>query len=211
METQFWLERWRQGRIGFHQTASNPWLVRYFKDLRIPADSRVLVPLCGKSLDMLWIAEQGYRVLGVELSPVAVASFFQENEFPVDHENRNEFISYRSGPIEILLGDFFDLKAGDLNGVVGIYDRAALVALPPDLRRRYASHLGAIVSAGLRILLLSFEYPEGFREGPPFSVTASEVEKLFSESFDIQLLHTEIDGLGSMTEKIFLLERKPVR
>jgi thiopurine S-methyltransferase len=211
MEREFWLERWRQGRIGFHQSASNPWLAQYFTALRIPADSRVLVPLCGKSLDMLWIVEQGCQVLGVELSPLAVEAFFQENNLPVERRAHRDFISYRRGPIEILQGDFFKLNAEDMKGVAGVYDRAALVALPPELRRRYADHLGTIVSAGLRILLLTFEYPEGMREGPPFSVPASEVEMLFSGAFDIQLLHTEEKGLGSMTEKIFLLERRPVR
>jgi thiopurine S-methyltransferase len=211
METEFWLERWRQGRTGFHQSVINPGLQQYFKTLRIPTSSSVLVPLCGKSLDMLWIAEQGCQVLGVELSPVAVEAFFQENELTVEHDNHGEFISYRSGPIEILLGDFFNLSAEDMYGVAGVYDRAALVALPPELRRRYADHLGTILSAGLRILLLTFEYPEGMRDGPPFSVPTSEVEMLFSGVFDIQLLHTEVNGLGSMTEKIFLLERRPVQ
>jgi thiopurine S-methyltransferase len=211
MESQFWLERWQQGRIGFHQSAINPWLLHYFKALRIPADSSVLVPLCGKSLDMLWIAEQGCQVLGVELSPLAVKAFFQENNLDVEHANRGDFISYRSGPVEILVGDVFDLKPEDLTGVAGVYDRAALVALPSDMRGRYADHLGTILPAGLRILLLTFEYPEGMREGPPFSVPASEVEMLFSGAFDIQLLHTEVNGLGTMTEKIFLLEHRPVR
>lgn len=180
MEAEFWLERWRDGRIGFHQTRITPLLQKYWPSLDLPAGATVMVPLCGKSLDMLWLAEQGFRVLGVELAEQAVQQFFAENNLPVATHRSDMGVHYVSGSIEILCGDIFDMDAATLRGCAGVYDRAALVALPADMRPRYVDHVYGQLADGYRGLLLTLDYPQDELDGPPFSVVDEEVQRLYS-------------------------------
>ena len=180
MEAEFWLERWRDGRIGFHQTRITPLLQKYWPSLGLPAGCTVMVPLCGKSLDMIWLAEQGYRVLGVELAELAVQQFFAENELPVATRQSSMGVHYVSDRIEIICGDIFGVDAATLGGCLGAYDRAALVALPAGMRQRYVDHVYGRLSDDYRGLLLTLDYPQNELEGPPFSVADEEVQRLFS-------------------------------
>lgn len=179
MDADFWLERWRDGRTHFHQNRVMPLLQKYWPSLSLPSGSRVLVPLCGKSLDMVWLAEQGYTVLGVELSPVAVEQFFAENNL---HPSTHDSVTgrhYLSGNIEIICGDIFALDAATLAGCTGVYDRAALIALPSEVRKPYAQHVYAQLSDQYRGLLLTLEYDQVQMDGPPFAVHETEVQSLF--------------------------------
>ena len=180
MDTDFWLQRWQEGQIGFHRHDVMPLLQKHWPSLQLPQGSRVLVPLCGKSLDMHWLAAQGYRVLGVELSPLAVTQFFEEAGLdPVRTTSRyGEHVS--AGPIEIIVGDAFGLAPALLADVAGVYDRAALIALPPDMRLRYRDTVYAALPTGCQGLLITLEYPQEEKAGPPFSVGQAEVEALFS-------------------------------
>ena len=188
MEAQFWLERWREGRTHFHQERVTPLLQKYWPQLALPAGSTVLVPLCGKSLDMLWLAARGHRVLGVELSPLAVERFFAENRLqPRVHESRYGR-HHRAGQIELICGDAFALDTAALADCAGVYDRAALIALPPDLRQRYAEAVCARLPAGCRGLLITLEYPQAEKAGPPFSVDEREVHALYGAHWDIDAL-----------------------
>ena len=187
MRPEFWLQRWQDNQIGFHRDTVMPLLQKYWPALQLPAGSRVFVPLCGKSLDMHWLAAQGHRVLGVELSPLAVQQFFAEAGLePARHESRyGEHFS--AGPIEIILGDAFGLDAGLLADVRGVYDRAALIALPPEMRPRYAD-LHARLPAGCRDLLITLEYPQEQKSGPPFSVSADDVDATYARDWTIEAL-----------------------
>ena len=156
-----------------------PLLEKHWPALRLSAGSRVLVPLCGKSLDMHWLAAQGHRVLGVELSSLAVAQFFAEaGLIPQQYESRHG-VHYVAGPIEIVLGDAFGLDAGLLADVAGVYDRTALSALPPALRLQYLDTVYAGLPGGCEGLLITLEYPQQEKAGPPFSVEPDEVARLF--------------------------------
>lgn len=184
MEREFWETRWEEGRIGFHASETDGELTTHWASLGVPADALVLVPLCGKSLDMLWLREQGHRVLGAELSPVAVDAFFAENEIPFERDGT----TLRGDGIEIWNGDLFDLGASDMADVRGIYDRAALVAMPPEMRARYAKHLVSIVPAGAPVLLQTIEFDQELMAGPPFSVDAAEVHKLYGGAYHCEEL-----------------------
>lgn len=188
MERQFWLERWNRQEIGFHQQSVNAQLPRFWGDLGVAPGGAVFVPLSGKSGDMMWLRAQGHTVLGVELSPLAIAAFFTENGLTPRWRRRGAFQVAEADGIRILLGDFFDLVAGDLADAKGVYDRAALVALPPGTRERYASHMAAILPPGTRMLLVTLEYPPAQMEGPPFSVPPAEVERLYRPHGDVRLL-----------------------
>ncbi|MDE2341913.1 MAG: thiopurine S-methyltransferase [Betaproteobacteria bacterium] len=194
MEKEFWLERWQRNEIGFHQGDINPHLRRYWPEVA-PASGRVFVPLCGKSRDLLWLRDQGHGVLGVELSALAAQAFFEENGLAPARQSRPPFESFQAAGVEILCGDFFDLQAAHLKDVTAVYDRAALVALPPALRARYAAHLGAILRPGTRLLLVTFDYEQDEMNGPPFSVPVAEVEALFGAHAAIRPL-ARIDALA---------------
>lgn len=179
MEADFWLARWREGRTHFHQERVEPLLQKYWPNLDVPAGARVLVPLCGKSLDMVWLAAQGLRVLGVELSPLAVAQFFEGQGVTPEVRESALGTHYRAGDIEILCGDIFALDAETLGSCEAAYDRAALIALPTDMRPDYVQHVYGQLAAGYRGLLMTLDYPQAQMDGPPFSVDDAEVQGLF--------------------------------
>lgn len=218
METEFWLERWREGRTHFHQSRVTPLLQKYWPTLELPTGSTVLVPLCGKSLDMLWLAEQGHKVLGAELSQLAVEQFFAENRLtPQIHESA-QGKHYSAGDIEIICGDIFQLDDATLAGCAGAYDRAALIALPPEMRARYAEQIYGRLPAGARSILITLEYAQAQMDGPPFSVFEKEVLEIYAPHTAAQaidrrdILEKEPKfierGLKALDTVVYRLQRK---
>lgn len=185
MDKLFWDERWQHNQIGFHETQVQSLLADHWSALRLADDAQVFVPLCGKSLDMRWLHERGHRVLGVELSALACAAFFAEAGLVPQREDADRFVRYAAQRYRLLCGDVFDLIAADVCDVRGVYDRAALIALPPPMRRRYAGQLLDILPAGTQMLLIALEFDiDGF-SSPPFSVSPDEVIALFGARCDI--------------------------
>jgi thiopurine S-methyltransferase len=195
MQPQFWHERWQRGETGWHLNEINLHLQGHWPRLDAQASGRVLVPLCGKTLDLLWLAGQGHRVLGVELSPIAVEALFREQGLTPQVMEEPPFRRYRVDELEVLCGDFFDLDLAHLGVVDAVYDRASLIALPPDLRPRYAERIKALIHGRTRILLITLDYDQAEMGGPPFSVQGPEVEALFGDRFDIRPL-AAVDALA---------------
>ncbi len=191
MHEEFWLERWDRGEIGFHQQSAHRYLPRYWPSLALPPGARVFVPLCGKSRDMLWLRDAGLEVIGVELSLMAAQAFAEENALALSRRREGVFERFRGAGISLLVGDFFDLRPGDLDGVAAVFDRAALVALPPSMRAGYAAHMAALLPAGTQTLLVTLEYDQRRMDGPPFSVTAEEVRELYGGAHRMEPLHSE--------------------
>jgi thiopurine S-methyltransferase len=217
LKAAFWHERWESGRTGFHQSETNRYLVQYWEHLNLTKNAKVFVPLCGKSKDMLWLREQGYEVIGAELSPIAVRDFFAQNNLPASQSNHGPFERWVGEGMTIFCGDVFALSARDLEGVQAIYDRAALIALPPDMRHNYANHLHAILPVNTQTLLVTIDYPQHQRSGPPFSVPNDEVHTLFGKAFDIELLFEEdvkgeseriSDKMDYLNERVYLISKK---
>jgi thiopurine S-methyltransferase len=214
----FWIERWQRGEIGFHQAAGNELLPAYWSKLGVAAGGTVFVPLCGKSVDMAWLAGQGHKVVGVELSPLAVEEFFREQGVDAVVLQSGAFAVYTAGPISIWCGDIFELPVSALSGVTAIYDRAALVALPPDLQPRYAEMLRRVVPLDAKTLLISLAYPEGQIKGPPFSTPRGQVTELFGNHSDITVCEARehLDqspnlkerGVTSLEEAVYILTPK---
>jgi thiopurine S-methyltransferase len=218
MQKEFWLERWQQNQIGFHQEEVNKALQAFAGKLKIGPGDLVFVPLCGKSQDLEWLKQQGFRVMGVELSSIAAKDFFAEQGKEAIVTPRDQFQSYQGDDIEILCGDYFDLNAEMFIEVRAVFDRAALIAMPPEMRPAYAENIAELVTPGTRILLVTMEYPDNQMQGPPFSVPEENVRELYSKEFSISVLQ-ENDilareprfrdrGLTSMVEKIYLLQKK---
>lgn len=215
MEHDFWLDAWRAGRTGFHLAHVNPHLEAHHQVLE---GARVLVPLCGKSLDLGWLIAHGKRVVGVELSQQAVEALFAERHETPDVTREGALQCYRAGDLTVYCGDFFALDAAQLGRVDSFYDRAALVALPPAVRRRYVSHLTALVGADASGLLVAFDYPQAEMSGPPFSVGEAEVHDLFDPAFEITLRASHDilaneprfreRGLSALHERVYALTRR---
>lgn len=189
MEASFWHQRWENDKIGFHLGQVNPYLVHYWPDLGLHAGSRIFVPLCGKSLDMLWLAEQGHDVIGVEISPIAVRAFFEENRLKPAVNQQGAFEIWSVDQITILLGDYFELQPAQLGEVEAVYDRASLVALPQEMRPDYVEHLNALCKAVPR-LLITLDYDQSRMGGPPFAVSNEEVQELYQDRSSLVLLES---------------------
>lgn len=188
MDPAFWHQRWHDNQIGFHQDKPTPLLLKHWDAIGVAPGARVFVPLCGKSLDLAWFASRGHRVFGVELSSLAIEQFFAEHGLqPVVRESRYGR-HYEAGPVEIVCGDAFGLDTEALADCAAVYDRAALIALPPALRRRYAGELYARLPQGCSGLLITLEYPQHEKAGPPFSVPDEEVRALYGDAWRLELL-----------------------
>ncbi len=218
MDREFWLARWQQNQIGFHLDRVNPRLAQWASALPPAGPSRVLVPLCGKSRDLDWLAARGHRVVGVELSPIAVRAFFQERGLHAEVDRVGPFERHRHGAIELLCGDLFELDAATLGACDGLYDRAALVALPQPMRARYVTQVAALLPAGARGLLIAFDYPQDQMPGPPFSVSEPELRALYPQHFALEPLagydmlehepRFRQRGLTRLEERVYALVRR---
>lgn len=263
MKKNYWQDCWQHNQIGFNQTKPNELLQRYFKALNLKVGSRVFVPLCGKSIDMIWFLNQGYDVVGVELSEIACEAFFKENRLAVQVTHDGTFTIFRSEKLTLFAGDFFKLspeidspqldfwqgacerveevhteyltekplaqaKTGEAYNVVkhsseqsilgridAVYDRAALIALPLDLRQQYSRYLLQLISSAAPIFLITTAYPQQDMNGPPFSVDEAEVRALYGEHYEIQQLynksikaipeHLRAKGLVNAMEQVYFL------
>jgi thiopurine S-methyltransferase len=208
MQASFWHEMWASGKVGFHQSDMNEFLTDYWQNLGLTGDETVLVPLCGKSLDMLWLAKQGHKVLGVELSQQALDEFLTENEVTAQPAQYTHYCGYELDNLTLLCGDFFHLTTEDCQDVKAIYDRAAIVALPPEIRAQYVTHLRAILPKGMRYLMITMEYDQSRVSGPPFSVPESEVRQLFLGVDSIEKVHeVSFENKGvPRTEMVFVIQ-----
>lgn len=188
MQTQFWLDKWENGSIGFHQDAPLPLLLKHWPNMDVARDSRVLVPLCGKSLDMPWLAERGHQVLGVELSARAIEQFFSEHELTPERRESPMGVHFTAGNIELIQGDILDLDDATLAACDAVYDRAAIVALPRDMRQRYVRDVYGRLPAHCRTLVMTLEYAQEDMDGPPFSVDSEQLQQMFEPGWRMERL-----------------------
>ncbi|RLA64356.1 MAG: thiopurine S-methyltransferase [Epsilonproteobacteria bacterium] len=219
MEKSFWIKNWKKNNIGFHNSEYNELLLKHFNSFTLEQSAKVLVPLCGKSLDLIWLATQGHHVTGVEVSPLAVENFFSENNFKFNSSVEEKFKRFScQGPsLDILEGDFFDLNKEVLGRINFIYDRAAIVALPPDLRKKYTEVITSILTPGDQMLLVAMEYEFPELIGPPFPVFEHDIRAYYEKNFSIKILEEivkEVDhprfteaGVKLWSRKIYKLVR----
>lgn len=200
MNPDFWLKKWQDGEIGFHQTRYHPALEKFADKF---SQGTILVPLCGKSLDMLYLAGLGHSVIGVELSPIACRDFFHENGLVYTEKTTQDFVVFQSADITLWSGDFFKLPASEWSKVSGVYDRAALVALPVEIRQKYAATFSCSTQK-LEILLVSFDYASASIQGPPFSVTESEIRSIY-QGYQVEKIHAVKENVRGheVTESLY--------
>lgn len=187
-----WQDRWEKNAIGFHQEEGNSFLKKYWSALNLEPRANVFVPLCGKTPDLLWLAGQGYQVTGIELVEMACEAFFEENKLDYQVETVGTLKRYFNSQIQIFAGDFFELSKQALTLIDAVYDRAALIALPEELRKRYAKHLISLMPIKSQMLLIVYESDNPV-QGPPYSVSQDEVKALFTSFNIMELEKTQAD------------------
>ncbi|MGF1760625.1 thiopurine S-methyltransferase [Photobacterium sagamiensis] len=212
MNAEFWHSRWAENRIGFHLNDTNPALTEHWHAVKATRDDRVLVPMCGKSIDLIWLAQRHDNVIGIELSDIAVKAFFAEQLYTPMVSGVGAETVYEFDEITIHCGDFFSARVEPVDVV---YDRAALIAMPQNMRQMYAERLLALLKESGRILLVTLDYPQEQLDGPPFSVSKEEVESLFKDCRVTHLARDDADeshprrqrGLTRFAEEIWLIEK----
>ena len=215
MEADFWHKRWKKNEIGFHKDEVHHFIQRFLPELKLQEGARILVPLCGKSLDLLWLCEQGYEVVGVELSQFAIEEFCRENHLQPQITETDHLRIYQLDRLTIYCGDFFALTTRQTGHIDAVYDRGSLVALPPAMQKAYASKLCQLLNSGSQILAISYDYDQAQRPGPPFSVPQAQLERLFGEFCSLTRLHSESTikthqmlqsaGVLALQEEVYLL------
>jgi thiopurine S-methyltransferase len=209
MEAEFWHQRWETNQIAFHEKEANLQLVRNFQALSVAPNSRILVPLCGKTRDIGWLLAQGHSVVGAELSKLAVNQLFEGLGREPNVTPAGELLHYRAENVEVFVGDIFALSHEKIGTVDAVYDRAALVALPVGMRERYGAHLIEITNCAPQ-LLICFEYDQSVMPGPPFSVDRQELERVYGARYDMTQLasvgvHGGLKGICPAQEVVWLL------
>ncbi|CAM4404157.1 thiopurine S-methyltransferase [Vibrio agarivorans] len=216
-DPEFWHNKWASNRIGFHLEDVNPLLISHWDKLNPHREDKVFVPLCGKSEDLVWLATQHDEVQGVELSQIAVRAFFSEHFYtPMVTSISGQHELYQFDELSIYTGDFF---TAPIEPVELVYDRAALIALPIEMRAEYAQRIDALLKPGGRILLVTLEYDQSEIAGPPFAVLENEIQTLFKK-YTIERLATDVadeqhpkraeKGLSHFAESVFLLQKPSV-
>ena len=219
MNPEFWQTRWQEKRIGFNQSQVNPLLIKYFSELNLPVGSRIFVPLCGKSIDMVWLAHQGFDVVGIELVESAAQEFFIEQAISytvIEHSKQTDIKCYQGEiagrTIDLWVADIFTLSADDIGHVDAVYDRAALIAMPAELRPQYSEKIRTL-SCNASQLLLTLNYDQNERAGPPFSISQEQIQQYYGNDYQMNKLEAEPSTLNAapemaVTEPVWLLSQK---
>jgi len=215
MDASFWLDRWATDRIGFHRAEANPNLLKWWPHLELTENERVLVPLCGKTLDLHWLGAR-HSTVGVELAAHAVDAFWSESGQTPTRNRQPPFESSQAGDVSILCGDFMALEHAHVGPIGGFYDRAAFIALPPDLRREYVKTLTRILEPGTRGLVVTIDYEPATAGGPPFSISPDMLSTQLGSAFAVELLESRAApipgglsqrGVTVLNEHVFAVTR----
>lgn len=194
MQPDFWHSKWEKREIAFHEGSPNKLLTKHFDSMQLDPKSRIFVPLCGKTRDIGWFLERGHRVAGAELNESAVKELFEELDVTPKVTARGPLKHYSADELEVFVGNVFDLSSEYLGAVDAVYDRAAMVALPQDMRARYAAHLVRLTHSAPQFVI-TFSYDQSKMSGPPFSVPHDELEGNYTEHYRLEILESrEIEG-----------------
>ena len=209
----YWLQKWREQDIGFHHTQINGHLVEYFPTLQLPKGACVLVPLCGKSNDMLWLMQQGFHVVGIELSAAAVEAFFADNNISYQRKQQGDIALYQAADITLYQGDMLRIPSHLIQPCEGYYDRAALVALPPAIREDYVAAVQQWLVPTAQGLLITYTYESDQDAAPPYSIPLETVMQLYDgwqieQCYDGPLVHhskLHKHPLKTLSEQVYRL------
>lgn len=211
METEFWQKAWaKSAEPGWQQKSANSLLVAHWAACKAVPGESVFVPLCGRSPDINWLLNFGHKVIGIDLSRSALQRFCDESGLDVKPEEHNGFTVFKAPQLTLYAGDFFSSTPDMFSGISRVYDRASIVAMPPNMRERYVSHLRSVVPSQAEMFTIAMAYDQSKMQGPPFSVEETELRKFFADRYDISVLGSEHGdmrnrGLESLEETAYRL------
>ena len=206
----FWLDIWQKNQTRFHQENFNRHLTKFITDLKLAKKTKTLVPLCGKTLDLLFLKSLDLDITGIEISHLAIKQFFLENNLKIERQHNN--IYQYDENLKIICTDFFSYQNNQKFSFV--YDRASLIALSKEDRKKYVNVLKSILEKNAKILIIILEYTSTKDIAPPYSVSTNDFYELFSSDFTIKLLcekkieqkNIKIKEINTMTERVYLLK-----
>ncbi|XP_032435868.1 probable thiopurine S-methyltransferase [Xiphophorus hellerii] len=219
MELSEWNQRWQENKIGFHQPGVHSMLqTNYEAVVNGRSGVRWFFPLCGKSVDMKWLADLGHSVVGVEISETAIRQFFQENNMTFSEEDvpavpGAKVFQNSDRSVSLYQCDLFIFSSAVAGRFGAIWDRGSLVAINAQDRDRYAALIVSLMAPDCRYLLDTLLYNPELYKGPPFYVPEEQVQSLFGSRCDVKLLQS-VDaltdrqrawGLEALTENVHLL------
>lgn len=211
MQPDFWHDRWARQQIGFHEPAPNPLLLNHFGALGLTPPARLFLPLCGKTLDIDWLLARGHQVVGSELSPIAVTAVFERNGLSPAVDEVGALQHWHCDRLQIWVGDHFQIDPRQLGEVDAIYDRAALIAMPPAMRPAYATQLIRLAGDAPQ-LLVTLEYDQDCVDGPPFSVAVDELRTLYAgrplHRLESRAVEGGLKGRCPASEQVWRLGRR---
>lgn len=211
MEADFWHKKWELNEIGFHKTEANPLLVKHLVQLSLKNGDRIFLPLCGKTLDIGWLLQQGFQVVGAELSELAIQQLFEQLELKPQIAEIGSLKRYSAKNLDVFVGDIFAIDRELIGHIDAIFDRAALVALPSEMRIQYAKHLIDITNNAPQILI-TFEYDTKGVSGPPHAISKNEITTHYDANYQLKTLEREnlrggIKGKSEAIERVWLLSK----
>lgn len=189
-QTVDWHRHWARPNPGFHEGQVNRYLLKYLPLFTLAEGATIFVPLCGKAVDILWLSQQGFKIIGVELSKVAVESFFEESKLDFTTQRDGEFTRYDADNITLYQGDFLHLQAQHLRNCTLVYDRASIVAIESFNRASYQHKMLQIIPSATPMLMVTLDYDQAQMSGPPFSVPVSEIRQLYQNEYVIEVLES---------------------
>lgn len=187
-QTVDWHSHWTRKKPGFHEGQVNAYLEKFLPLFNLKSGDSIFMPLCGKAVDILWLSQQGFQVIGVELSEIAIKSFFEESELAFETVQYPDFVVYKAANITLYQGDFMDIQSAQLNQCQLVYDRASIVAIESFNRESYKRKMLEIIPAATPILMVTLDYDQEVMHGPPFSVPVSEISDLYQPEYQLELL-----------------------
>ncbi|MGA0556913.1 thiopurine S-methyltransferase [Larkinella sp. VNQ87] len=173
MEKQAWAESWEASNNRFHRQDVHPYVLKHLTPFALMEKS-ILVPLCGRSLDLVYFSQFAERVVGVEQAESVILQFFAENQLAYEKVGER----YISNNLTIFCKDLFALTPEEVGEINLVYDRASLAALPLPLRVGYLQKMEELTSPGTQYFLTTLEYaPE--MDSAPYSIAPEEVYGYF--------------------------------
>ena len=173
----------------------------------------VVVPNCGRSVDMIYLAQHAARVTGTGCTPMQIEQFQEENCLYMEFDGAAwRFDSLSLSPVPLC-----NLPDAQLGTVDIVYDRSAMISTAPDMRGDYLSRIDRLTRPGGRIYLMTVEFSTQRSEGP-YSISAAEVETLFGDRYTVKHLEeahcpahllARAHNLADLREHFFCLTRKP--
>jgi thiopurine S-methyltransferase len=191
---QYWLDRWDCNDIdGFCQESPNESLVKHFSKFKLNANSTCMIPMCGNSIDIMFFVANKVNVVGIELSEKAAILFFKSHQLQYSVIQGDKYKCYQGDNVSIYVADVFDLPSliKDMPLFDIWYDRGAYIALPDNLRYKYAKMMVEVCSDNIQILLLAMTHDRE-TQTPPFSISQDEINANFMPHIKFKLIDSQL-------------------